>query len=118
MKINDVTCDCNIIHEETVENVGKYILDDITSEELALFFKIFGDATRIKILSALDVSEMCVCDLAFSLNMTKSAISHQLSILKRESLVKYRREGKEVFYSLSDDHIRQILEMGLEHISE
>lgn len=118
MKVNDITCDCNIIHSETVKKVSDFILDDATCDQLAMFFKIFGDPTRIKILSALDVSEMCVCDIAAALDMTKSAISHQLSLLKRDSLVKYRRDGKEVFYSLSDEHIRQILEMGLEHIFE
>lgn len=118
MRTNEATCDCNIIHEETVNKVKDCILDDDTSAQLALFFKIFGDATRIKILSALDESEMCVCDLAASLDMTKSAISHQLAILKRSSLVKYRRTGKEVYYSLADEHIQKIVEMGLEHISE
>lgn len=119
MKDNAVlSCDCNIIHEEAVNAAKDNILDSETSEQLALFFKIFGDGTRIKILSALDNREMCVCDLACTLNMTKSSISHQLAILKRSSLVKYRKEGKEVFYSLSDDHIKLILSMGLDHISE
>lgn len=118
MTVNEVTCDCNIIHEDAVSMVKPKVLDYETSEQLALFYKIFGDSTRIKILSALDESELCVCDLASVLDMTKSAISHQLAILKRASLVKYRREGKEVYYSLADEHIRKILEMGLEHISE
>lgn len=118
MHTNTIACNCNIIHKETVKNVKENILDDNTSGSLALFFKIFADATRIKILSALDKSEMCVCDLAASLNMTKSAISHQLALLKRASLVKSRRDGKEIFYSLSDDHIKMIVEVGLEHISE
>lgn len=114
----DIACDCNIIHEDTVNKVKPLVLDTDTSEQLALFYKIFGDSTRIKILSALDESEMCVCDLASVLDMTKSAISHQLAILKRASLVKYKRDGKEVYYSLADEHIKKILEMGFEHISE
>lgn len=119
MKDNSImSCDCNIIHEDAVQTAVNNVLDNETSEQLALFFKIFGDGTRIKILSALESTEMCVCDLACTLNMTKSSISHQLAILKRSSLVKYRKEGKEVFYSLSDDHIKLILSMGLEHISE
>ncbi len=118
MHQNTVACDCNIIHEDIVNKVSDKIIDEALSEELALFFKIFADATRIKILSALDKSEMCVCDLAVCLNMTKSAVSHQLSILKRSALVKSRRDGKEVFYSLADEHIKLIVEVGLEHISE
>lgn len=118
MHTNTIACNCNIIHKETVKNVKENILDDNTSENLSLFFKLFADSTRIKILSALDKSEMCVCDLAACLNMTKSAVSHQLSLLKRASLVKSRRDGKEIFYSLSDEHIKMIVEIGLEHISE
>lgn len=86
--------------------------------DLAELYKIFGDSTRIRILYALFESEMCVNDIAESLNMTMSAISHQLRILKQARLVKYRREGKAMFYSLSDDHVKSIIEMGLEHISE
>ena len=85
---------------------------------MAVFFKIFGDSTRIKILWALDRAEMCVCDLAVLLNMTKSAVSHQLKTLRQEKLVKYRKEGKIVYYSLEDDHVKVILEVGLEHIAE
>lgn len=118
MNHTEVTCDCNVIHEDTVIKAKEALLDEDTGEQLALFFKIFGDSTRIRILSALDASEMCVCDLACALDMTKSAISHQLAILKRSSLVKYRRCGKEVFYSLADEHIQTILETGLNHISE
>jgi ArsR family transcriptional regulator len=86
--------------------------------DLSDFFKVLGDSTRTKIMWALDESEMCVCDLAVLLNMTKSAISHQLQCLKQANLVKYRKEGKVVFYSLSDDHINAIFEKGLEHIKE
>ena len=86
--------------------------------DLAEFFKVFGDTTRIKILYALRNSEMCVCDIASALQMTQSAISHQLRILKQMDLVKSRREGKTIFYALADDHIETILDMGLEHINE
>jgi len=86
--------------------------------DLAELFKIFGDSTRIKILYALFESEMCVCDIAQLLNMTQSAISHQLRSLKQSKLVKYRREGKTVFYSLADAHVRTIINQGLEHVEE
>jgi ArsR family transcriptional regulator len=86
--------------------------------DLADFFKVFGDSTRIKILWALTQSEMCVCDLAVLLNMTKSSISHQLKILKQSRLVKYRKDGKMVFYSPCDFHIQKIFKCGVEHVSE
>ena len=86
--------------------------------DLAELFKVFGDSTRIKIIWALDEAEMCVCDIAFLLNMTQSAISHQLRVLKQAELVKSRREGKIVFYSLEDEHVKQIFDQGLIHISE
>lgn len=87
-------------------------------EDLAELFKVFGDSTRIRILFALFESEFCVCDLAATLNMTQSAISHQLKILKQSKLVKSRREGKSIFYSLADDHVRTIIAQGSEHIEE
>lgn len=86
--------------------------------DLADLFKIFGDSTRIKILYVLSNDEMCVSSLAAELGMTQSAISHQLRVLKQSGLVKYRREGKTVFYALSDDHVKTILNQGLEHIEE
>jgi ArsR family transcriptional regulator len=89
-----------------------------TLYDLAELFKVFGDSTRIKILWALDEAEMCVCDIAFLLNMTQSAISHQLRVLKQTNLVKNRREGKVVYYSLDDDHVRKIFDQGLIHINE
>ncbi|NMA65168.1 MAG: winged helix-turn-helix transcriptional regulator [Clostridiaceae bacterium] len=92
--------------------------DETDIYNLADFFKVLGDSTRAKIISALDISEMCVCDLAVLLNMTKSAISHQLRALRQANLVKHRREGKVVFYSLSDDHVKSVFELGLEHIKE
>jgi DNA-binding transcriptional ArsR family regulator len=86
--------------------------------DLAELFKVFGDSTRIKILWALDEDEMCVCDIAYLLNMTQSAISHQLRVLKQAHLVKSRREGKVVYYSLADEHVKLILDQGLIHITE
>ena len=92
-------------------------LDEEISD-IADFFKVFGDSTRARILWALDEAEMCVCDVAYLLNMTQSAVSHQLRVLKQAKLVKNRKEGKIVFYSLEDEHVRQIFELGLKHINE
>lgn len=111
-------CDCEVIHAEVVESVRAKMTDERELYDLADFFKVLGDSTRVKIMSALDVGEVCVCDLAALLNMTKSAISHQLRSLKQANLVKFRREGKVVYYTLSDDHVRDIFEKGLEHIRE
>ncbi|MGI5891791.1 MAG: ArsR/SmtB family transcription factor [Bacillota bacterium] len=111
-------CDCNVIHEEIVNQVAGRMLPDEILYDLAEVFKVFGDSTRIKILWALDKSEMCVCDLAVLLNMTQSAISHQLRFLKQSRLVKNRKAGKVVFYSLDDEHVKQIFAQGLEHITE
>lgn len=111
-------CDCDVIHEDIVEEVKGKMPQEETLYDLAELFKVFGDSTRIRILWALDESEMCVCDIAVLLNMTQSAISHQLRVLKQAGLVKNRRQGKVVFYSLEDDHVRAIFEKGLEHIKE
>lgn len=92
--------------------------DETELYDLSELFKVFGDSTRIRILFVLFEAEVCVCDLAEALNMTQSAISHQLKILKQNKLVKSRRDGKSVFYSLADDHVRTIISMGLEHIEE
>lgn len=111
-------CDCSVIHADAVEKVRQTMPDDSCLYDLADFFKVLGDSTRVKIMWALDSQEMCVCDLAVLLNMTKSAISHQLKALRQANLVNFRREGKIVYYSLADDHVRDIFEKGLEHISE
>ena len=87
-----------------------------TAQRLSSFFKVFGDDTRIRIVEALSHEELCVNEICEKLNMSKSAVSHQLSILRKEYLVKYRKEGKSVFYSLDDDHVKAVFEMGLEHI--
>ena len=111
-------CDCNFIHEEVVDKVKGKMPEDEKLYDLAELFKVFGDTTRIKILYALFEEEMCVCDIADLLNMTQSAISHQLRILKQARLVKFRKEGKTVYYSLDDNHINQIFDCGLCHIEE
>ncbi len=111
-------CSCTIIHEDIVKKASESMLTSSVASSLAEFFKIFGDPTRVKLLSALDTSEMCVCDLAACLGMTHSAISHQLRVLKAYNLVKPRKEGKIVYYSLADSHITAILHTGLEHINE
>jgi DNA-binding transcriptional ArsR family regulator len=117
-KFEGIRCDCTVIHEEIVEKVKLLMPAEENLNELAALFKVFGDTTRIKILWALSESEMCVCDLAFLLNMTQSAISHQLRFLKQSRLVKNRKEGKVVFYSLADEHIRLIFAQGMTHVLE
>ena len=112
------TCNCSIIHQDIVDKVKEHIPDEELLYDLSDLFKVFGDTTRINILCALFQSEMCVCDIAALLNMTQSAISHQLRILKQARLVKFRKEGKVVYYSLDDDHVKSIFDQGLSHISE
>ncbi|MEZ0536722.1 ArsR/SmtB family transcription factor [Caldicellulosiruptoraceae bacterium PP1] len=116
--MSEERCSCNIIHYDIVEKVQKNIPDDEMLFELSEFFKVFADSTRIKILEALLVSEMCVCDIASILNVSQSAVSHQLRILKSARLVKSRKEGKVVYYSLNDEHVKGILDLGFVHINE
>ena len=111
-------CEESQVHLDAVERVRKLLPQDETLYDLAELFKVFGDSTRIRILFVLFESEMCVCDIAQLLNMTQSAISHQLRILKQSQLVKSRRDGKSVFYSLADDHVYRIINQGFEHIKE
>lgn len=119
MKKTEVECcDVTCVHNDTVRIVREKMPEDRLLGELADFYKVFGDATRIRILCVLLESEMCVCDLAEILGMTQSAISHQLRVLKQMKLVKNRREGKTVFYSLADGHIQSIISQGMEHIME
>ena len=117
-RIKDGCCETTEIHGEIVRIVNETIPEETTLYDLAELFKVFGDSTRIRILFVLFEAEVCVCDLAAALNMTQSAISHQLKILKQSKLVKSRREGKSVFYSLADGHVRSIIAQGLEHIEE
>ncbi|HIY00347.1 MAG TPA: metalloregulator ArsR/SmtB family transcription factor [Candidatus Blautia faecipullorum] len=111
-------CDTEEIHEELLKIVKDTMPDELELDDLAELFKVFGDPTRIRILFILFETEVCVCDLAKALNMTQSAVSHQLRILKQSRLVKNRREGKSVFYSLADNHVRTIIAQGREHILE
>lgn len=111
-------CEFIHVHDDIVEKVKSRMPPEEELYDLAELFKVFGDSTRIKILYLLFQSEMCVCDIAQLLGMTQSAISHQLRVLKQMKLVKFRREGKTIFYSLADDHIQTIINQGMEHIEE
>lgn len=111
-------CDYLHAHEDTVKAVKQIMPADETLYDLAELYKVFGDSTRIKILYVLLEAEMCVCDISTLLGISQSAISHQLKILRQSDLVKPRRDGKTIFYSLADDHVKTIISNGMEHISE
>jgi len=106
------------IHPDLISSVNADMPDEELLYDLAELYKVFGDSTRIKILYVLFEAELCVCDIAELLGMTQSAISHQLRVLKQSKLVKFRREGKTMYYSLADDHVRTIIGMGMEHLCE
>ena len=116
MSKNEFICDCNVIHQEVVDDTLSKMPKQELFNKLAEFFKILGDITRTKILFALDQNEMCVCDIANVLGMSKSSISHQLSTLRKSGIVKTRKQGKEVYYSLDDEHIKETFEIAIEHI--
>jgi ArsR family transcriptional regulator len=118
MSVRGDTCDCDVIHHEIIALVKAKMIPDESMNAVSDFLKVLGDGTRVKILLALEIHEMCVCDLANLLTMTKSAISHQLRTLKEANLVKFQRDGKIVFYSLADDHVKTILNMSLTHVME
>lgn len=111
-------CDCDKPHDSAIERVKKEMPSDDALYDMSELFKVFGDSTRTGILAALMCEELCVCDICNLLNMTKSAISHQLRVLRQSKLVKARKSGKEVYYSLSDEHIVKIMNMALEHVEE
>ncbi len=111
-------CDCDVIHQDVVDKVKSEMLDDDSLINMADFYKALSDSTRIKIINALYISEMCVCDISVLLNMTKSAISHQLKNLKELNLIKSRKQGKEVYYSLADRHVGIVYEITKEHVQE
>lgn len=111
-------CDCNELHKDLLNIVNDRMPVEESLNDLAELFKVFGDTTRIRILFVLFEAEVCVCDLAEALNMTQSAVSHQLKVLKQAKLVKNRREGKSIFYSLADDHVRAIIAQGMDHVEE
>ena len=116
MSKNEFICDCNVIHQDLVENTRKQMGDEDLLNKMAEFFKILGDTTRVNILYALDKNELCVCDIANVLNMSKSSISHQLGTLRRSGIVKCKKVGKEVFYTLDDNHVQEVFEVATEHI--
>ena len=117
-KICVPVCDCYEEHPDLIKQSREALPNEQTLYGLADFFKIFGDSTRLGILFAIDKAPMCVCDISATLGMTKSAVSHQLKILRQNRLVKYKKSGKNVFYELSDDHVRDIIEKALDHIYE
>ena len=116
--VNIASCQCEIIHEDTVKEVAEKLSGKDEYISLASLFKMFGDGKRAKMLHALELHEMCVCDLAALLGITKSAVSHQLKALKLANLVKFRREGQIVYYSLADDHVKTIIDIGFDHLRE
>lgn len=119
MSVNELECcESTELHEDLLRTVTEHMPDEEELYDLAELFKVFGDSTRIRILYVLFEAELCVCDIAEALQMTQPAISHQLRILKQAKLVKNRREGKSVFYSLADGHVRTIIAQGIEHIEE
>lgn len=111
-------CSCTVIHEDVVKKVSSLMPDDKKLYELSELFKVLGDTTRVKIIYALFESEMCVCDISALFNMNQSAISHQLRTLKQARLVKFRRDGKVVYYSLDDEHVKLLFDYGLIHVKE
>ena len=116
MARNEFACDCNVIYQDLVESTQKQMVDEDILNKMADFFSILGDTTRVKILDALDKNELCVCDIANVLGMSKSSISHQLGTLRRSGIVKCRKVGKEVFYTLDDEHVKEVFEVAIEHI--
>ena len=117
-KYENDCCDDDVVHSGAVERVKAAMPDEDMLYDAAELFKVFGDSTRTRILSALFIEELCVCDIAELLGMTKSAVSHQLRMLRQTKIVKARRSGKEIFYSLDDDHISRIYKTAMEHLRE
>lgn len=115
---HDEVCEVSVIHHETISHVRETMHDEELVLDAAELFKVFGDSTRAKIICALAVAEMCVCDIAALLNMTSSAISHQLRILKHARIVRSRRDGKVIYYSLDDGHIKQLFDTAIDHLKE
>ena len=117
-KFNDEKCEVTLIHEDNVKKAINELPDDELIADLSDMFKIFGDQTRVKILMALESGELCVCDIAAVMNMSQSAISHQLRVLKQSNIVKTRRQGKVVYYSISVDHVKEIFDIAIVHVQE
>ena len=117
MNPSEYKCDCAVVHEDVVNEVKGKMAEEELLYDLADFFKVLGDSTRIRIICALFEAELCVCDIANVLNMTQSSISHQLKTLKQARLVKSRRDGKIMFYALDDEHVKMIFDMGILHLT-
>ena len=116
--LQDTTCDCEMIHKEIVEKALAEMHREVVLKDMEDFFKVFADSTRIKILNLLENNKLCVCDISAGLKMTKSAISHQLRKLREMNLVKAEKIGKEVWYSLADEHIKKLFDISAEHVME
>ena len=114
----ELSCDCESIHQESIENAQKSMLNEKILSLISNFYKALSDSTRLKIICALQENELCVCDISVLLNMTKSAVSHQLKYLKQLDIVKNRKDGKEVFYSLADEHVKKIFNLSAKHMGE
>ncbi len=115
---SELVCDCDIIHKDKVLYVKSKMLDDDVLISMADFYKALSDSTRIKIINVINESELCVCDIASILNMTKSAVSHQLKNLREMNLIKSRKQGKEVYYSLADEHVKEVFDISKIHVLE
>ncbi len=118
MRKNELVCDCESIHTENVTLAKSKMLENVTLQKMVKFYKALADSTRSKIINLLEKSELCVCDICVILNMTKSAVSHQLKYLKQLNLVKSERRGKEIWYTLADNHVSEVFDITLEHIME
>ena len=118
MRKNELVCDCDSIHTENVAIAKSKMLDDDTLSKMTNFYKALADSTRTKIINLLEKSELCVCDISVILNMTKSAVSHQLKYLRQMNLIKSKRRGKEIWYTLADNHVSEVFDISLEHIME
>lgn len=116
--VKERICDCEIIHKARVEKALSEMLDEDLLDDISDFFKVMADSTRIKIINLLDNNKLCVCDISAGLGMTKSAISHQLKNLREMNLVKCERVGKEIWYSLADEHVKQVFDISSEHVKE
>ncbi len=115
---DNIKCDCDIMHHAQVENVKNNILCTEKVNNLSNLYKVFSDQTRLKILLALEIESLCVCDIANVLNMTKSAVSHQLKVLRDNNLIKFDKKGKSCYYFLADDHVKKIIDLAIEHLEE
>lgn len=115
---NELYCDCEVIHQDAVKSAREKILNEETLLLISDFYKALSDSTRIKIINLLEKNELCVCDISVILNMTKSAVSHQLKNLREMNLIKAKRKGKEIWYTLADDHVKEVFDISLEHVLE